>query len=59
KRKDVEKILEITDRAGGLERVENLMQKSAESACYYVRNLRWNKHFLTLLVEATVLPLNG
>jgi len=54
KKVDAEKILEITDRTGGLERVEKLTQKLAKSAYQSIRNIQQNKQYLTLLVEATI-----
>ena len=60
RKKDAKTILEITEKAGGLERVGRLLWEMVESAYRYVENLDGNGGSLMLLARcvATCLPLH-
>jgi geranylgeranyl diphosphate synthase type I len=57
RRKDAEKILEITDRAGGLGRVEKLMQELTGKVYYSLENFSYNIKYLKLIFEVILRPL--
>jgi geranylgeranyl diphosphate synthase type I len=57
-KREVKTILKITDKAGGIERLRELMQELSESAHSYVKNLNLNKNYFELLTDAILLPLN-
>ncbi|NIU85104.1 MAG: hypothetical protein GWN64_16920 [Candidatus Thorarchaeota archaeon] len=57
-KRDIETVLETTDKAGGLRHVENLMQELAKSACRHIKNLKQDKKYLRFLVKSMLLPLN-
>ena len=57
-KREVETILKITDKAGGIKRLREFMQKLSRSAHSYVKNLKLNKNYFELLNNAILLPLN-
>ena len=54
-KKEAKTILEITDKAGGLRRVETLTQRLAIDALSHIEQIRYNKEPLKLLANAMVL----
>jgi len=58
KQRDAEKILEITDKAGGFGRVEKLMQELTEKVYCSLECLNQNMRHLKLLLTATLPPLD-
>ena len=58
-KKDAEMILEVTDKAGGLEHVERLMEELAESAFNCLDEIKESKESLTLLLRSFLQPING
>jgi len=57
-KKDAEKILEVIDKASGFRHVAELMQKLAKNASKPLKSFKQNKHYLKLLIEAMLPPLN-
>ncbi len=59
KQRDAKTILEVTDRAGGLEYVRELMQKLAAATCHSTENFKYKQKELRLLSNAMLLMLGG
>ncbi len=57
KMKDAETILEISDKIGGLERFQKLMEELRGDAYSHISDITCNKTYLELLVDAMILPL--
>lgn len=57
-KREVDTILKITDKAGGIERLRELMQELSESTHSCVKNLKLNKNYFELLTNAMLLTLN-
>jgi len=55
--KDAELILEISDKIGGIERFQSLMKELHLDAYSNISKLKYSKRCLTLLIDATILPL--
>ncbi len=58
-KRDAEKILEVTDKAGGLEQVGKLMQKLATASYRSTENFKQKKELFGLLSKSMLLPLGG
>jgi geranylgeranyl pyrophosphate synthase len=54
-RKDTEFIIQKTDKAGGIRRCHDLMQKLAKKAYVHLAKAKYNGRDLELLIRATVL----
>jgi len=57
-KREVETILKITDKAGGIERLRELMQKLSKDAQSNVDILKLNKNYFLLLTNAILLLFN-
>lgn len=58
-KRDAKTILEVTDRAGGLEHVEKLMQKLAAATFRSTKKFRYKQEDFKLLSKAMLLTLSG
>ncbi len=54
-KRDAEKIMAVVDRAGGFDRVVELMEELAQSACTRIEKVRGDKQHLQLLVRGMLL----
>jgi geranylgeranyl diphosphate synthase type I len=55
-KRDAEEILAVVDRAGGVNRLEKLMQNLVQNAHSHVEKIKKNREFLQLLSEGMLLP---